>query len=271
MEDELICGVGSRSIGLSSHPAYVKWYSMLYRCYNLSCQEKNPTYVGCSVHPLWHGAESFLGWYDSYPYKEADWHLDKDILISGNKVYGPETCCIVPREINNFFKKRHRDTSEVALGVGIKRDDDYGVDYYITCDISNSPRCYDFFESIDEAADFYWEGRQRLLARLLIKWGGLLDPRVCSILVEESKKSRPDPRLKREPSNSPAFRCVACNTKMGSSSLVYKINGDYEDLCADCRLVVREMNHPNTLVESSGVAIENHFMGGLTPPKKINY
>jgi hypothetical protein len=30
-------------------------------------------------------------------------HLDKDILVPGNKVYSPDRCLFVPREVNNLF------------------------------------------------------------------------------------------------------------------------------------------------------------------------
>ena len=33
--------------------------------------------------------------------------IDKDILVKGNKVYSPNTCCLVPKNVNNLFIKKH--------------------------------------------------------------------------------------------------------------------------------------------------------------------
>lgn len=45
------------------------------------------------------------------------WALDKDILVKGNKIYSPETCCFVPQEINNLFTKRKSCRGTLPIGV----------------------------------------------------------------------------------------------------------------------------------------------------------
>ena len=45
------------------------------------------------------------------------WELDKDILIKGNKVYSPETCCFVPQEINCLFTNCKSVRGKYPIGV----------------------------------------------------------------------------------------------------------------------------------------------------------
>lgn len=78
-------------------PLYKKWHGMFGRCYGAR-SAANASYAGCTVHPEWHSFMAFKAWANSH-----DWvgkQLDKDLLVPGNKVYGPETCCFVPRYIN---------------------------------------------------------------------------------------------------------------------------------------------------------------------------
>lgn len=125
-QDTLVCGVGYCDIkgyvaGLLA-TRYKTWASMLSRCYSEREQARFPTYIGCSVDPRWHIASVFKKWFDRH-YVEG-YHLDKDILVPGNKVYGPDTCCFVPGEINLLIlKKKKTSGSPYPAGINwCKRD-----------------------------------------------------------------------------------------------------------------------------------------------------
>ncbi len=80
---------------------YTVWSDMLRRCYSKKSLEKHPTYEGCSVHLDWKYFSNFKKWME-----KQDWEgkfIDKDLLIPGNKVYGPDTCVFVTRQLNNLF------------------------------------------------------------------------------------------------------------------------------------------------------------------------
>lgn len=88
---------------------YIKWFSMFTRCYNEDYQEKQPTYIGCTVDKTFHNFQNFAQWYDQNKYESNyNLELDKDFLFEGNKIYSPSTCCLLPKEINTLINfKRH--------------------------------------------------------------------------------------------------------------------------------------------------------------------
>ena len=93
---------------------------MLERCYSPKLHAKEPTYIGCTVCPEWHYLSNFKRWFDNN-YVEG-YHLDKDILVKGNKIYSPETCCFVPKEINFLLLNNKSRRGDFPIGVHRKGD-----------------------------------------------------------------------------------------------------------------------------------------------------
>ena len=67
---------------------YVLWRGMLKRCYSDVYKKRYPTYEGCKVSNKFKNYEYFYEWYHKQiGFDVKGWHLDKDLLIKGNKVY----------------------------------------------------------------------------------------------------------------------------------------------------------------------------------------
>ena len=81
-------------------PCYQAWVSMLERCYSAKLQERNPTYIGCSVSDNWLTFSVFKSWMEKQNFEGL--HLDKDLLVEGNKVYSADTCVFVTQMVNTF-------------------------------------------------------------------------------------------------------------------------------------------------------------------------
>lgn len=82
-------------------PYYRAWKNMLERCYSPKKHAKFPTYIGCSTCDEWLIFSKFKAWME-----RQDWqgkHLDKDLLVKGNKVYSPSTCLFIDPIINTFI------------------------------------------------------------------------------------------------------------------------------------------------------------------------
>ena len=96
-------------------PFYERWSYMIKRCYSINYQKKQKSYIGCTVTKEWLTFSIFKAWME-----EQDWrgmHLDKDILAQGNKIYSPELCLFVTREINILLTEKKVNVGLYPVGV----------------------------------------------------------------------------------------------------------------------------------------------------------
>jgi hypothetical protein len=77
------------------------WYHMLQRAYCEKFKVSYPTYEGVTVTPEWWSRRAFTEWMRGQEWQGRQ--LDKDILWPGNKIYAPDKCLFVPREINSLL------------------------------------------------------------------------------------------------------------------------------------------------------------------------
>lgn len=166
-------GVHKSKTGNIHSKAYNTWVNFLGRCYNKNTQIKQPSYIGCSVDERWQNFQIFAGWYQEN-YVEG-YHLDKDILIKGNKVYGPDTCCFVPREINQLFVTRKRYRGDLPIGVSIN----YNHYKVSICKGTNHEAWYGF-KCPTEAFNRYKIEKESYIKEIAEKW----KPRITLIVYK---------------------------------------------------------------------------------------
>ena len=97
-------------------PIYKFWNHMLERCYDSRWHAEYPTYQSCIVDERWHSFMTFREWVLSQPEWEG-LELDKDLLFPGNKVYGPDTCLFVSRQVNQFITSCTKSVGRYPIGV----------------------------------------------------------------------------------------------------------------------------------------------------------
>lgn len=113
-------GVGINDLPFPSNQdvAYNPWRNMLQRCFYEKYHEAEPTYKGCAVCDEWLVASNFKKWMiDPATGYQEGYQLDKDILVKGNKLYSPDTCCFVPKEINYILLNRKLHRGNMPIGV----------------------------------------------------------------------------------------------------------------------------------------------------------
>ena len=91
---------------------------MLQRCYSDNSKKKSPTYEGCEVSSKFKSYEYFYEWRNKQiGFDNQGWHLDKDLLVKGNKVYSEYTCVFLPDEINKLLVKSDKKRGKHLIGV----------------------------------------------------------------------------------------------------------------------------------------------------------
>ena len=97
---------------------YDLWHNMLKRCYSDSLKKRYPTYIDCEVSDKFKSYEYFYEWcHKQVGFSNKDWHLDKDLLVKGNKVYSENTCIFLPQEVNTLLTKCTATRGKHLIGV----------------------------------------------------------------------------------------------------------------------------------------------------------
>ena len=97
---------------------YDLWNGMLRRCYSDALKKKYQTYIDCEVSDKFKSYEYFYEWcHKQIGFGNQGWHLDKDLLTKGNKVYSENTCVFIPAEINTLLIKCTASRGEHLIGV----------------------------------------------------------------------------------------------------------------------------------------------------------
>ncbi len=185
-----IAGQRSRTAGgrrtqksLWECPFYNRWKGMLRRCYNASYQAKRPTYAGCSVVDSWLIFSNFRAWMERQDWQGKE--IDKDLLVPGNKLYGPDTCVFIDRAVNVFLTERKGDRSEVLVGVYAERR---RRGFKANCqDVDSGRQIYLGRFATAEEAHEAWRKYKASQAEILA--ARQTDPRVAAALLSRYQQS----------------------------------------------------------------------------------
>ena len=149
---------------------YKMWTSMLKRCYS----NRYKSYKNVTVCEEWHNFQNFAQWYnDNYnPETMQGWQLDKDILSKKCRIYSPETCCFVPREINVLFFSSNKTNN---LPMGVHKDKKA---YVAKCWILGKYTNLGNYDTIEKAFSIYKLNKLKEIKRVADKWKDKIEPHV---------------------------------------------------------------------------------------------
>jgi hypothetical protein len=184
-----VYGVGYKPFKSKTHDdngvitkEYNTWYGMMTRAYNSKYHSGKPTYTGVEVCDEWLYADNFSDWCQKQiGYKEQGFHLDKDILKKGNKLYCPEYCVFVPAEINSQLTKANSKRGDYPIGVSWHSQHNK----FMAClRENNKTRHLGYFNCPTEAFKAYKKAKEKYLKVLADKYKDVIDPRCYDALYK---------------------------------------------------------------------------------------
>ena len=169
--------------------AYSAWCRVFERCYGKTYLDKFPTYRDVTVCEEWYNFQNFAEWFYSQEHSESLdeggklYQLDKDILVKGNKIYSPETCCFVPACINGLFISSKVSTKKSGLPIGVGRNKRGSV-LVARINLGKLGNCkLGSFYSVEEAFQVYKKAKEVYIKETAEYWKDRIDNRVYRALI----------------------------------------------------------------------------------------
>lgn len=184
-------GVGYVGVGeysSNNKRAFGLWVSMLKRGYSEDFKNLCPTYKDVKVCDEWLCFQNFAEWCEGQKFFEAkddkdkSYQLDKDILVKGNKIYSPETCCFVPQEVNKLFINTDKVSSNLRGTVLDRRNGKF----YSRANCYGKTKHLGLFETVEEAHKNHLEAKASYIKEMAEKWEGKVDSLVYEVIINIS-------------------------------------------------------------------------------------
>ena len=183
-----VCGVGitgtkyQHSVNGRNTKEYLLWQSMLKRCYSDTLKKMYPTYKDCEVSENFKSYEYFYEWcHKQIGFGVEGWHLDKDLLVKGNKIYSENTCIFIPHEINSLLTKSTASRGEHLIGVYFNKKSKAFV--AMVSRNNGQPEYLGLFKTEIEAFNAYKEAKESFVKEQAEKWKAKIDIRAYNALM----------------------------------------------------------------------------------------
>lgn len=154
---------------------YNSWLTMLLRCYNADKKEFHKAYYSkCTVCEEWYNFQVFAEWYnkEKYPVKKR-LHIDKDILDPTSKKYSPETCMLVPQQINMLFLNK---PNKRGLPNGISKiKNGYKAKFNAVV--------VGYGKTVEETYKYYAEAKEKRIKDLAEEYKNIIPEKVYNALI----------------------------------------------------------------------------------------
>ena len=165
---------------------YELWNSMLTRCYSGSFKKQRPTYEDCKASENFKSYEYFYEWCQNQVGFSNDgngnpFHLDKDLLVKGNKIYSENICVFIPSEINSLLTKRESSRGNHLIGVHWSNTNKAFVAQMNKG--KGKKKHLGYFKTELEAFNAYKQAKESFIKEQANKWKSQIDVRAYNALM----------------------------------------------------------------------------------------
>jgi hypothetical protein len=185
-------GIGpyKSTINYDTTKQYETWSGMMHRCYDILTLMRSPSYSKVIVDPIWHNYQNFALWFDNNYYElpnNEKLSLDKDLIPSiigmHNKIYSPNTSCLLPININIAM---HLGTKDKAYSTptGVRYIPSRVKPYLAMLDLTNEARFLGYYTTKEEAFDAYKTEKQNYIYYLAEKYKYIIPDYIYQLLMQ---------------------------------------------------------------------------------------
>lgn len=179
--DRTVYGIGYIGVGLykpsinkENTQEYNLWDSMLERCYCEKRRHRAKTYFDCEVCKEWYNFQNFSKWFHENYYECNDrLHVDKDIILQGNRIYSPDTCLLIPQKLNVLFVNK---INKRGLPNGIYKVKTGYFAKYNNEDLG-------IYKTVTEAFSSYAIAKKREIIRVANEYKNIIPPATYDYIV----------------------------------------------------------------------------------------
>ena len=165
---------------------YELWCSMFLRVYDSKKLLEFPTYKDCSISDNFKYFPYFKDWCNNQVgFNNKDqagniFHLDKDLLLKGNKLYSEDTCVFLPSKINTLLPKCDRARGDCYVGVSLNKSN--GL-YAANVNLNGKQKRLGYFNTELEAFLAYKEAKEDYIKTVAEDWKNKIDTRAYEALM----------------------------------------------------------------------------------------
>ena len=192
-------------------PFYVKWTAMKRRVCAIEYKTNHPTYEQATCSGDWLRFSKFKAWMEKQPWEGME--LDKDIIVPGNKLYSPETCCFIPQKLNFIFRDFSRKVANFGapMGVTYVTDNPESLNkkrWKVQVSSINKPQTYLGVFNTKEQAHKVWQMAKATAIEDAVHWWAFeasvnhaFRQDVAIIMLDRAEKLRQDAKQGKETFN----------------------------------------------------------------------